>query len=280
MSAPAALAGLAVLLAFAGLWELLGSRGEALGSGARRALAALSGGRARSVAEAALRLGIPQRLSRAGLAERLAVPAVLAAKVLGAAAGAVLAALAASSAPGRLEIVVALALPAAGFLAPDAVLEREAKRRRERLVVALPDALDLLAVGAEAGRGPGTVLGEIAGGTTGPLAGELAIAAAEIECGSSQGTALDALRERIPGAEIASLTAALERSHRYGSPLADQLRAQATALRREQRRRIEERAARAAPKIQLVVALVLVPSVLLMIVAALVANSGELLGGL
>ena len=75
------------------------------------------------------------------------------------------------------------------------------------------------------------------------------------------------------------MTAALERSRRYGSPLADQLRDRAVALRAEQRRRIEEQAARAAPKIQLVVALVLVPSVLLMIVAALVANSDRLLSG-
>jgi tight adherence protein C len=51
------------------------------------------------------------------------------------------------------------------------------------------------------------------------------------------------------------------------------------ALRRDQRRLVEERAARAAPKIQLVVALVLVPSVLLMIAAALIANGDRLLTG-
>ena len=123
----------------------------------------------------------------------------------------------------------------------------------------LPDALDLLAVGAAAGRSPGTVIGEIAAGTTGPLAAELAIAAAEIECGASQREALERLRERVPVAEVGALAAALERSRRYGSPLADQLREQATSLRRDQRRRIEERAARAAPKIQLVVALVARP---------------------
>ena len=72
------------------------------------------------------------------------------------------AALAVPAAPGRLAPLVALALPASGFLVPDALLEREARRRRERLVVALPDALDLLAVGAAAGRGPGSVLSEIA----------------------------------------------------------------------------------------------------------------------
>ena len=40
----------------------------------------------------------------------------------------------------------------------------------------------------------------------------------------------------------------------------------------------EEKAARAAPKIQLVIALILVPSVLLLMVAALIANGDALLG--
>ncbi|MGH2990381.1 MAG: type II secretion system F family protein [Solirubrobacterales bacterium] len=279
MSPAAALAGVAVLLAFGAAWELAGSRGEELGSAARRMLAAVSGGRARSLGDAALRLGIPARLSRAGLADRVGVQAILAAKGGCAVLGAGFATLAAPAAPGRLSLLVAIALPAAGFVVPDALLEREARRRRRRLVLALPDALDLLAVGAEAGRGPGAVLSEIAEGTTGPLARELAVAAAEIECGSSQLAALGGLRERVPGGEVASLAAALERSSRYGSPLADQLRDQATALRRDHRRRIEEQAARAAPKIQLVVALVLVPSVLLMIAAALIANSEVLLSG-
>ena len=279
MSPAAALAGVAVLLGFAAAWELAGSRGEELGAAARRALGTVSAGRARSLAEAALRLGIPARLTRAGLAERFSVHAVLAGKVGCAVLGAGVAVIVAPAAPGRLSPLVAIALPASGFLVPDALLEREARRRRDRLVQALPDALDLLAVGAEAGRGPGAVLGEIAEGTTGPLARELAVAATEIECGASQLAALEGMRERMPGGEIASLAAALERSNRYGSPLAGQLREQATALRRDHRRRIEEQAARAAPKIQLVVALVLVPSVLLMIGAALIANSDVLLGG-
>jgi tight adherence protein C len=77
---------------------------------------------------------------------------------------------------------------------------------------------------------------------------------------------------------VGALAAAIERSRTYGSPLAERLHLQAGALRVEARRRIEDRAARAAPKIQLVVALVLVPSVLLVIVAAIIAHSGALLG--
>ena len=84
----------------------------------------------------------------------------------------------------------------------------------------------------------------------------------------------------MPGAELGALATALERSRRFGSPLADQLHEQASSLRRDSRRRIEDRAAKAAPKIQLVVALVLVPSVLLLIAAAVLAHSDQLLGQL
>jgi tight adherence protein C len=163
-------------------------------------------------------------------------------------------------------------------VAPEALLERAARRRRARVRAALPDALDLLAVGTAAGRSPATVLGEISTGASGPLACELAVAVAEIRCGVPQREAIAAARERVPGSGLGALASALERSRRFGSPLADQLHEQAAELRREARRRIEDRAARAAPKIQLVVALVLVPSVLLMILAALVAHSDALFG--
>ena len=187
--------------------------------------------------------------------------------------------LAAPAAPGHLSWLVLAGFPAAGLLAPDAVRARRARRRRRLLVAALPDALDLLAVGAAAGRGVAAGFAEIAAGSSGPLGEEMRIAVAEAECGTPLSSVLARLRARVPGGEVAALCASIERSRRFGSPLAEQLRRQSSALRREQRRAVEEGAARAAPKIQLVVALVLVPSVLLMIAAGLIANADILLQG-
>ncbi len=278
MSAPA-LAVIAVLAAAAALWELGGSRaGAGAGRAAKAGVALLAASRAGAIGAAALWLGVPGRLQRAGLAERVPAGVVLGAKALGATVGGLAAAVAVPVAPARLSLVVALGLPAAGFVAPEALLERAARRRRARIVAALPDALDLLAVGTAAGRSPATVLAEICRATAGPLADELAIAVAEIESGRPQREAIASLRDRNAAAGLGALAAALERSWRFGSPLADQLHAQATSLRRDARRRIEERAARAAPKIQLVVALVLVPSVLLMILAALIAHADAFFG--
>jgi tight adherence protein C len=273
LSLAGALAALAALAVCASGRELLASSRAA---GGRPRIDLGSGGRA---ATAALRLGLPERIARAGLEARLPLAAVLLAKLAFAAAGALTALAAAPAAPGRIALLVALGMPAAGFFVPDALLERRARLRSRRLLGALPDAFDLLAVGAASGRGPAVGFAEIARTGEGPLADEMRMTAAELSCGRPLSEALRSLRGRVPGGEVATLCAAIERSRRYGSPLAGQLRRQSSALRRDQRRAVEERAARAAPKIQLVVALVLVPSVLLMIAAALIANADVLLSG-
>jgi tight adherence protein C len=266
------LAALAVLFGCAAGRELAAGAARPGALGPRLQL----GGRS---AAAALRLGLPERLRRAGLEARVTLAAVLIGKAAGAAFGSFAALLAAPAAPGRLAVLVAIGLPLAGFLVPDALLERRARQRQRRLLAALPDALDLLAVSAASGRGPAAGIAQLAAAGEGPLADELGIAVAELSCGSPLSAALAALRERVPGSEIAAFVASIERSRRFGSPLADQLRRQAGALRRDSRRATEDRAARAAPKIQLVVALVLVPSVLLMIAVGLIANAGTLLQG-
>jgi tight adherence protein C len=206
------------------------------------------------------------------------VQAVLAAKLGGAIAGLLWGLVIAPAAPSRLAWIVAVGLPAAGFLGPDAWLERRARQRLRALRAGLPDALDLLAVGTAAGRSPLAGLSELGRGE-GPLARELAMLSAESSCGLPQSEALESLRRRAPVREVSAMCGVIERSRRYGSPLADQLREQATALRGVQRRRIEEHAARAAPKIQLAVALLLVPSVLLMIAAGLLANVDRFMAG-
>jgi tight adherence protein C len=276
VSAP--LAAAAVLLGFAAIWEATGAFEGRGGRFLSRALGRLAGTPEGSAEDLARRLGVGDRVMRAGLSDRFEPRVVIAGKIVGTCVGALVAAVALPVAPGRLALPLGVILVIAGFLAPDALLERTARRRRERAIAALPDALDLLAVGAASGRDPTTTLAEIARAGPDPLASELARAVAEVEAGRPPRDALTGLRERLPGPEIGALVAALERSRSHGSPLAEQLHEQATSLRRDARRRVEERAARAAPKIQLVVALVLVPSVLLMILAAIVAHSDALFG--
>ena len=176
----------------------------------------------------------------------------------------------AAALPGRLPLIAAAALPLAGFLAPDALLARRAASRRRRMEAELPDLLDLLRVAIEAGLPVGRALGEVGRRHGGPLSREWATTATELALGVPRDQAFDRLVRRCPPPAVATLAAALRRAERHGAPLGATLAAQAAEARAERARRIREHAAKAAPKIQLVVALLLVPSVLLLVAAALV----------
>lgn len=220
--------------------------------------------------------GIADRIRRAGLEGALTPRTVLAGKAAAATSGMLIGSVLTSLLPGRLAPPILIAVAAGGFILPDFLLERTARRRHRGMVAGLPDVLDLLAVSVQTGRGLGGCLLDLARSGRGPLIEEMSRAGEEMAWGSGQAAALEGLRRRVGGPEIASFVSTLERSRRLGSPLADQLRRQSATLRQDQRRAIEEQAARAAPKIQLVIALILVPSVLLLIVASLAANADTL----
>jgi len=188
-----------------------------------------------------------------------------AAAMLGAASGLPLAALA----PGRLGLPIVLLAPAAGFLAPDLWLGRLAAERARRVCRELPALLDILRVTIEAGGSPAWALRAVGERADGPLAREWRCVANEVALGVPLSRALDGLAVRLPQPEIRAFVAALHRAGRHGAPLSDTLAAQARAARSALARRIRDDAARAGPKIQLVVALLLVPSVLLLVAAAL-----------
>jgi len=197
-----------------------------------------------------------------------------AADVMGVKAGAAVVALAAAAgtapaAPGRLGLVLLLAAPAVAFLAPDAYLRRLTRRRARTMESELADVLDLLRVAVAAGLAPKRALAEVGRRHPGTLARELRRAAALAALGTPAATALTDLRRRCPTAGVVPLLAALARAERHGAPLGPTLAAQAAQARERSARGTVEAAARAAPQIQLVVALLLVPAVMLLVAAAL-----------
>lgn len=180
----------------------------------------------------------------------------------------------AAFATGTMGILVlgpaGLAAAPAGYLVPDLV---EHHRRRARLAAVeedLPDVLDLLRVCVATGHSPWRAIGEVGRRHRGPLGEELERAAGAVALGLPSELALGRLQERAGARGIEPLASALARAERHGAPLGPTLAAQALEARSLRAGRAAERAARAAPKIQLVVALLLVPSVLLLVAAALV----------
>lgn len=176
----------------------------------------------------------------------------------------------ATLAPGRLGAALLLAAPVAGFLAPEYALRRRARTRARQMEAELPDVLDLLRVAIAAGLAPRRALAEVGRRHPGLLAAELKRAADRTAMGEPAEKALTILGQRCPATGIAPLIGALKRAERHGAPLAGALAAQAAEARSLRAARRSEQAAKAAPKIQLVVALLLVPAVLLLVAAALI----------
>jgi tight adherence protein C len=209
------------------------------------------------------------RLEAAGL-DGTRAPDLMAAKVGAAMVGALLALLLGGSLPGRLGLLALVAAPAGAFLAPDEVLRRRTRTRADALARELPDTLDLLRVAVQAGLSPGRALNEVGQRANGLLASELRDAARRMALGQSTEAVLTRLALRCPVPAVAMLVAATRRAGRHGAPLAPALAALATDARAERARVLREQAAKAAPKIQLIVALALVPGVLLLVAAVLI----------
>ena len=216
------------------------------------------------------------RIEAAGRPAGLGVRDLLAAKLAAAAAAGTAGLMLAAVAPGRLGFVIAALAPAAGFLGPDLWLGRLARERARRVRRDLPALLDLLRVTVQAGASLSEALHAVGERAGGPLAAEWRAVGGQVALGVPLADALQRLAERLPLPEVRALVAALDRARRHGAPLADTLEAQARDARSALARRIREAAARAGPKMQLVVALLLVPSVLLLVAAAL---TSALLGG-
>jgi tight adherence protein C len=255
-------------------WRRRGSGGPA----AIRALARIGGAAARRAAPRDLERRIEAAGRPGGLEARELMAAKLACVVVAALPGALVGALA----PGRLGVLVVVAAPVAGFLVPDLWLARQAAARATAARRQLPELLELLRVTVDAGASLSAALTAVGARADGPLPVEWRAVGREVELGVPLEDALAGMRRRLPLSEVRALVAALDRARRHGAPLATTLAGQARDARLSLRRRVQEDAARAGPKIQLVVALLLVPSVLMLVAAALASallDSGGL-GGL
>lgn len=166
-----------------------------------------------------------------------------------------------------------VAAGACGHALPLLVLRGAARRRAAALRETLPEAIELLAVAL----GCGLPLAEsfaVAGRWTGdPVAAGLRAAATDLVRGAGTELVLERFAREHPVEEVRALLAIVRRSRQHGTPAAGPLRALADSARQERARRAVEHAARAAPRVQLVAALLLVPAALCVLAAALVAGA-------
>jgi tight adherence protein C len=268
------LAGLAGALAAVGLADLASvvaaARAAATGSGRAARWGSVLARLGRRVGVPAPPRDLGARLAAAGLPATVGTADAMAAKAGGGVVAALALAPVAGALPTRLALVLLPGAAAAGFLAPDLWLARRARHRAARGGLELADVLDLLRVAIEAGLPIGRAIEEVGRRRSGVVAAELRTLAARLQLGVPRADALGHLQRRLPLPAIAALSAAVQRADRHGAPLGPALHALAHEARADRARRLHEQAAAAAPRIQLAVALLLVPAVLLFVAAGLV----------
>ncbi|GAA4250004.1 type II secretion system F family protein [Azospirillum formosense] len=215
---------------------------------------------------------IRRLLVRAGIRGKESVALFVAAKLLGFGVGALLAG--SAQLVLQTEIAPMMALAATlfsgfvGGLVPEAALQRRGRTRRAAIEAALPDALDLLIICANAGYGLDVSIQRVGREIARffpDLADELAVTANEMQLLSDRREALDNLVERTNVPAIRSLVVTLLQAQRYGTPLTQALRTLAREERSARILALEERAARIPALISLPLMVLIMPAVLIVV---------------
>ena len=191
-----------------------------------------------------------KRLAMAGNPGDMRVSDWLGIKAMGAAIGAALIFLFIGILGQNLIGGVLLGLVGAGigYIGPEFWLGRRVRGRQKKILVGIPDALDLLTISVRAGLGFDAALGKVVEKMQGPLVDEFRRALAEVRVGK---TRRDALRDIVPRTEVQPLTnfiGAIIQAEQLGVSISKVLQVQSEQLRIERRQRAEEQAAQAPIK--------------------------------
>ncbi|WP_053333652.1 type II secretion system F family protein [Gemmatimonas phototrophica] len=184
--------------------------------------------------------------------------------------------------PTWLAIAVVMGL-VAGVAGPQAVLDRLATNRQDRIRRAVPDALDLLVVCVEAGVSLDAAIIRVARDLSNvrpELALEFAQVVRRVNAGMPRERALQGLAARTGVDELRTLVSSMVQTERLGTSIARVLRVNAESLRLRRRQKAEKRAAEAALKMIFPLALFLLPALLAVIVGPAAITVARELGNL
>jgi tight adherence protein C len=169
---------------------------------------------------------------------------------------------------GVTGIVTALAVAGFGVAYPVLWQGAAAARRADRIERRVPELVELVASTVAAGVGLDASLRGAGEAVGGELGAELELAYANIALGRPRADELRDLAARTGSPSLAQLALTLRLSDRLGVPLTEALRRQADRARTHRARAVQERAAKAGPRVLVVVVFVLVPAALLPLAAA------------
>ena len=151
--------------------------------------------------------------------------------------------------PWTSKLAVGVGAAVLGYYLPDIVISNRIQARRDSIMRAFPDALDLLLICVESGMSIESAfnrVGSEVGTQSVELAEELGLTTAELSYLPDRKVAFQNLAERCGHSGVKAVAAALVQSEKYGTPMGQALRVTAQE-NREMRMAEAERKAHALP---------------------------------
>jgi tight adherence protein C len=207
-----------------------------------------------------------ERLALAGWQEVLDVNSWAAIRIASLATGIAAAVFAPIDFTGLQRLAALALMIAAGFLFPDAVLNRRIEERRDAMRKELPEILDLLVISVEAGLGFDGALSRVIESVEGEMAMEFARMQAETRVGVSRRVALEHLSERTDVDELRSFILAMNQADSFGVSISRVLRVQSEEMRTRRRQRAQERAFAAPVKMVFPLVLCVFPAMFVLLI--------------
>ncbi len=155
------------------------------------------------------------------------------------------------------------------FFLPDLVLAYLGKKRKERIFLGLPDALDLMTVCVEAGLGLDQAMRKVAEEmthTNATIAYEFGMCNMQLQMGSQREDVLVELGFRNGVDDLKALASIIIQADRFGSSIGQALRVQSDSMRVRRRQLAEEKAAKTAVKLIFPLVLFIFPGIFVVLV--------------
>ncbi|MCE5258465.1 MAG: type II secretion system F family protein [Chloroflexi bacterium] len=170
-----------------------------------------------------------------------------------------------------------------GYFLPLLWLRSKVSARKQQILKALPDALDMLTIGVEAGLAFESALLRVSERWNNALTLEFRRTVGEMRMGMPRAAALQRMAERTGVHEVSTFVAILVQSDALGVSIAEVLHAQAFQMRVWRRQRVQELAQQAAVKMVFPLVFLIFPSMFIVILGPslplILSSFGNMAGG-
>lgn len=152
-----------------------------------------------------------------------------------------------------------------GFKAPDLWLSTLVRKRKEEIVLVMPDMIDLITVSVEAGLGLDAAIQRIAQRFPNALSEEFQRAIQEVRLGRTRAESLRDMSRRVEVDDLTLLVTSLIQADLLGISIANVLRVQSERLREKRSQRAREKAQKAPIKMMFPLVLFILPALFVVI---------------